>query len=75
MSSSFTYQITIQEQLDPEWADWFLPLVIHSGAAGTTMLCGPLRDQGELHGILIKIRDLNLTLVDVSRIEPPPKST
>ena len=68
MKNEILYQIRIQEQLDEAWAEWFLPLVLHSEENGSTTLCGPLRDQGELHGILIKVRDLNLTLIEVLRI-------
>jgi len=70
MRSQTIYQITIQEKLDEQWSEWFLPLVIQAGPDGDTLLCGPIRDQGELHGILAKVRDLNLTLVEVNRIGP-----
>jgi hypothetical protein len=35
---------------------------------GTTILYGPLPDQAALHNILLKIRDLNLTLINVRKI-------
>jgi len=69
MSTSIIYQITIKEQLGDQWAEWFSPLVIRNEADGATLLTGPLRDQGELHGVLAKVRDLNLTLIAVNRIE------
>ena len=37
---------------------------------GETILTGPVADQAALHGLLIRIRDLNLTLLSVERIEP-----
>jgi hypothetical protein len=37
-----------------------------------TVLTGPVADQAALHGLLIRIRDLNLTLLTVERIEPNP---
>jgi hypothetical protein len=74
MHASIIYQITIQEKLDSQWSEWFLPLVIHNDAGGTTRLCGPIRDQAELHGLLTKLRDLNLTLMTVDRIEQAPES-
>ena len=58
--------IRLKEQLDDEWAEWFFPLVIHNETNGETTLRGTLRDQAELHGILTKVRDLNLTLVSVT---------
>ena len=69
MSTPISYQIRIKEQLGEQWAEWFSPLVIHSEPEGNTTLTGPLRDQGELHGMLSKVRDLNLTLVSVNPIE------
>ena len=69
MSAPISYQIRIKEQLGEQWAEWFSPLVIQHEANGNTTLSGPLRDQGELHGMLSKVRDLNLTLVSVNPIE------
>lgn len=59
------YQIRIREYLDDDEAEWFRPLTIVHEADGATMLTGPVRDQAELHGLLIKIRDLNLTLLSI----------
>jgi hypothetical protein len=70
MTKPVLYQIRIKEQLDDQWAEWFWPLVLHPLPGGDTMLSGHLRDQGELHGILNKVRDLNLTLLYVNSMEP-----
>ena len=43
------------------------------GRGRNTMLSGMVTDQAALHGLLIKVRDLNLTLVSVRRIEPVPE--
>ena len=69
MSKPIVYQIRIQEQLDDQWADWFSPLVIHHEPNGETTLAGLVRDQAELLGLLLKIGNLNLTLLAVSCIE------
>jgi hypothetical protein len=63
------YQIKLKEHLDPKWSDWFEQMVI-SIEGGQTILTGPVPDQAALHGLLIRIRDLNLTLLSVERIEP-----
>lgn len=68
------YEITVQGQLDDLWAQWFegMKLVnMQNGESGAcTLITGPVADQPALHGLLVKIRDLNLTLVSVRRINP-----
>ncbi len=63
------YQIKIQGQLDRRWAEWFAgaSVAYHVEEDGTivTTLTGPVVDQAALHGLLMKIRDLNLRLVSV----------
>lgn len=46
----------------------FFPVHLGEENGGTT-LSGPVRDQAELHGLLAKIRDLNLTLLAVKQAE------
>ncbi len=62
------YRIRLKGHLDKKWSDWFDDMnICHDGA--NSILTGPLVDQAALHGVLIKIRDLNLTLLSVKRIE------
>lgn len=35
-----------------------------------TLLTGSISDQAALHGLLAKIRDLNLTIISINRIDP-----
>jgi hypothetical protein len=65
------YQIRVKEQVGDQWAEWFSPLVISNEANGEAKFTGTVRDQAELHGLLNKVRDLNLTLLSVDRIEHP----
>ena len=66
---SKNYRIKLKGCLDPKWSDWFDQMVI-STEGGETILTGPVADQAALHGLLIRIRDLNLTLLSVERLEP-----
>jgi hypothetical protein len=59
------YEIRVHEDLDDELAAWFSPLTVDHAPNGATTLTVPVRDQAELHGLLIKIRDLNLTLIAI----------
>ena len=64
--------IRIQGQLDPSWQDWFEGLAIEHEEGGTSQLSGSLRDQAALHGILVKLRGLGLTLLTLSTSEAAP---
>lgn len=61
------YEIVIRGRLRPEWSSWFNDMTIDSTENGDTILTGPVRDQAALHGILNRIRDLNLTLIEIKR--------
>jgi hypothetical protein len=63
------YQIRIKEQLGQHWSTWFGGLTIVSEANGETVLTGEVVDQAALHGLLSKVRDLQLTLLSVYPIE------
>lgn len=65
-----TYEITVGGHLDSRWADWFDGLRVSHTPDGNTVLSGTLPDQSALHGLLEKIRDLNLTLISMRRIAP-----
>lgn len=68
--TSDIYCIIIKGHLDSEWSDWFDGLTITQVDHGETILTGPIVDQTALHGVLIKIRDLGLPLLALTRIEP-----
>jgi hypothetical protein len=63
------YEIRLQGHLDDRWAIWFESLNFTHETDGTTILCGPVIDQAELHGLLRKVRDLGMTLISVMRVE------
>lgn len=67
------YAILIQDQMTPALLEWFDEFTITQTATGETLLTGPVADQSALHGLLARVRDLNLTLISVNRIEPKEK--
>ena len=66
--TSNVYEIKIKGHLDTKWAEWFYDMTINHESDGTTTLRGPLPDQAVLHSILDRIRDMNLTLINVQKI-------
>jgi hypothetical protein len=62
------YNIRVKGHLDPSWSAWFDDLTITNEANGEAVLAGPIVDQAALHGVLIKVRDLGLTLLGVSLV-------
>lgn len=65
--TSAHYRIRLKGCLNQTWSDWFEEMTIASKGA-ETILTGPLADQVALHGLLNRIRDLNLTLLSVERL-------
>ncbi len=63
----YRYEIRVQGHLDQCWSEWFDGLAITYDGDGNTVLRGPLVDEAALHGVLIKVRDLALPLLAVSR--------
>ena len=69
------YKIRVKGHLDERWSDWFDGLEIANLANGETMLYGNIVDQAALHGVLAKVRDLNLALVAVSSVGPQRRNS
>ena len=66
-SNSATCRIRVQGALDPSWSDRLGGMRIttdrREGHAPVTTLCGPLRDQAALLGVLNGLYDLHLPLL------------
>lgn len=69
------YQVRISGLLDESWTEWFDDMLVsYDPLADETLLTGSFADQSALHGLLAKIRDLGLNLVELRRLprETPP---
>ncbi len=59
-------EIRIKGHLDQHWMEGFAGLKMTHMQGDGTLLSGTLPDQAALHGLLERIRDLNLTLISVT---------
>ena len=60
------YEIKIKGHLDQRWSESLAGLTLTHLQGDETLLSGTLPDQPALHGLLERIRDLNLTLISVT---------
>lgn len=65
------YVVRIAGHLDAHWSAWFGDFTLTRETDGTTTLRGLVADQAELHGLLVKVRDLGVTLLSVEITEAP----
>lgn len=63
------YILRIAGHLDPHRSAWFGDFTLTRETDGTTTLRGVVADQAELHGLLVKVRDLGVTLLAVEIAE------
>ena len=59
-------QIVVKDILDKEWEEIFYGMRF-SHEEDITIISGSIEDDSQLHGLLNKIRDLNLKLISVNR--------
>ncbi len=64
------YEIRVKGHLDNHWATWFECMTLTAEDCGETLLSGAILDQSALQGIILRILDLGLPLLSVSRVEP-----
>ena len=67
--SGSAYEIRVQGHLEPRWSAYFDGWSISNLENGEVLFMNPKVDQAGLHGVLNKIRDLNLTLLSVNQTE------
>lgn len=66
------YELRVNGRLDQRSSPWFQDMTLEvddSVSPPQTIIRGPIRDQSALYGLIGRIRDLNLNLVSVKRLE------
>lgn len=62
------YTVIVQGHFHSQWRERFKPMVVELHPDGTTHLVGELEDQAALYGLIIKCRDMGLTLLAIRKI-------
>jgi len=74
LSQPAKYQIKIQGKHNGTWSDWMdgleIKTICQDREISITEMTGIVSDQAGLHGLLNRIRDLNLPLISVQYISP-----
>ena len=66
---SSVYEIRVEGIVSQDRAPTFEGLsIVIDELQGQTLLAGPVPDQSALHGYILRIRDLGLTLISVKRV-------
>ena len=63
------YQIKVKGTIAEDWSSWFEGFLITIQKDDVTILNGLVEDQAALHGLLVKIANLGLPLLSVTRLE------
>ncbi len=63
------YQITFLGFIDESWSAYFAGMTMTAERTGVTRLTAQIADQSALHGLLNRIRDLNLRLISVQLLD------
>jgi len=70
--SGSAYEIRVRDHFDTYWYAYFDGWTITNLENGEVLMSHAGIDQPGLHGVLNKIRDLNLILISVTRIHTEP---
>lgn len=62
------FEIQVRGQLDSRWSAWLEGLEVKLLENGEMKLCGSIKDQAALMGVLNKLNRLNLTLISVNEV-------
>ncbi len=62
------YQLAVEEQLSSTWSEWFEVMVLEPFIGQGTSITGLIEDEAALYGVINRLRDLNLVIIEVKRL-------
>ena len=62
-------EIVVKKRIDFNWSEWFEGMTIEHTDQDETILSGTVVDQAALYGLLVKLRNLGLSLVSINSVE------
>lgn len=69
MENDKFYEIRIQGDLDERWKPWFEDMDVIPEGNGITLLRGALPDQAAFYGLLEKLRNLNIIVIELRMVD------
>jgi hypothetical protein len=63
------YEIIIRGHLSSQWTEVFDGMLVACQEDGNTHIISDLPDQSALYGLLMRLRDLGMTLISVNSVE------
>ena len=67
-------EIKAKGHLDQDWASWLEGFTFTYSAENETVLTGSVKDQAALYGLIAKLRDLGVILLEVNISSPGDKT-
>ena len=74
-SDSYRYAIRVQGHLDLHWSEWLAGMTITHEEGGVTLLEGAIIDPSALRGLLNRLQDMYLPILELQRLEPVTRDT
>lgn len=69
------YEVRVDGHLDDHWSAGLGGVVLTRRDDGTTTLTGTVADQAQLHGLLIRVRDIGATLLELRVVDGTTQSS
>jgi len=69
-----TYVVRVDGHLDDHWSGWLGEPDITRDDDGTTVITVSVADQAQLHGVLARLRDIGVVLIELRVTDAPTRA-